>query len=240
MELDFYAGHAFAVHFHDGKPRIAEIETFAAFGNKAELIEHETADSSVSRIFRNGDVVLRFEVANIEGGVENHRAVGERERALHDIEFVVNFANHLFEDIFEGDETEDAAELVNHYGQSDVVRAQLKKEFARGLGFRNDQHLTQHAAQSKRWRGLAFFESAFAIEKRPQHIFDVHEAENVILRATVHGNARALRGGKGAHHFVERGLDGKRVHVRARNHDFANLDLANFDSAENKLFFAGR
>ena len=38
---------------------------------------------------------------------------------------------------------------------------------------------------------------------------------------------------------VERGLDRERVHVGAGNHNFANLDLSEFDGAEDEFFFAG-
>ena len=40
-------------------------KTFAAGGNESELIENETTYGGVSGIFRNCDVVLGFEIADI-------------------------------------------------------------------------------------------------------------------------------------------------------------------------------
>jgi len=47
-----------------------------------------------------------------------------------------------------------------------------------------------------------------------------------------------LRGGKEAHHLVEGRFDRESVHVGARNHDFADLKLTQFDGAEYEFFFA--
>ena len=87
--------------------------------------------------------------------------------------------------------------------------------------------------------GKFFLEAAFAIEKHPHHVFNVDEAEDVIHSFAVDGDAGTLRGGEHAHDFIERSFDGKGVHVRAGNHDFADLQLAEFDGAENELLFAG-
>src|SRR5713101_793782 len=125
--LDFYAGDALAVHLDYGEAIVAVLEAFSAAGDEAELIENEAADGGVGGIFREADVVLGVEVADVEGGVENDGAVGESEGALDDVEFVVNFADDLLEDVFEGHEAEDAAEFVDDDGQADVMGAQLEE-----------------------------------------------------------------------------------------------------------------
>ena len=66
----------------------------------------------------------------------------------------------------------------------------------------------------------------------------MHKAEDMVDRAAIDGNSRALRGGKRAKNFVEFGFDAENVHVRARNHNFADLDLAKFDGAEDDSLFA--
>src|SRR5713101_6416182 len=65
------------------------------------------------------------------------------------------------------------------------------------------------------------------------------EAEDVIGGTAKDRDARALGGGEEGHDVVEGGFDGKSVHIRTRDHDFADLELAEFDGAENKFFFAG-
>ena len=87
------------------------------------MIEDESANGGVSGIFREGDVVLRVEVADIQCGVEDDGAVGEGERALDDVEFIMDFADELLEEIFHSDEAEDAAELVDDNGHADVAVA---------------------------------------------------------------------------------------------------------------------
>ena len=108
-----------------------------------------------------------------------------------------------------------------------------------GLGLRHDQHFAQHAPQIESRRRQIFCDAAFAIEQHPQHVFDMHEAEDVIFRSAIYRNARALRGGEGAHHFIEGRFHRQGVHVRPWHHDFAHLHLGQFDGADDKFFFAG-
>ena len=107
------------------------------------------------------------------------------------------------------------------------------------LRFRNNEHVAQHRAQIKFGRRLSLLRGACAIEKNPDHVLDVHETEDVVERAFVDGNARALRGGEHAHRVFERGFDGQGVHVGTRNHHFAHLDLAQFHRALNEFHFGG-
>ena len=48
-----------------------------------------------------------------------------------------------------------------------------------------------------------------------------------------------MRGGDHGHRVFEGGGDGERVNIRARNHDFADLDLAEFHRRLNEFDFAG-
>src|ERR1700674_3565311 len=65
------------------------------------------------------------------------------------------------------------------------------------------------------------------------------ESKDLIFGAAKDGDARTLRGGEGAQDFVERGLGGQGMHVRTRDHDFANLYLAELNGADDEFFFAG-
>ena len=114
QKLDFYARDSAAVHFHDREPKIAEVKTFTAFGDKSELIEHKATDRGVGGVLRQSDVVLCVQVANAERGVKDDRAIRKRERPLDDVELIVNFADKLLEDVFHRDQSKNAAELVHH------------------------------------------------------------------------------------------------------------------------------
>src|SRR5271156_1044902 len=227
------------VHFHYGEAIAIGFEAFAAAGDKAQTGEDETADRFVGGIFGEDDVIARGEFADFDGGVEDHAAVGKGERALDDVEFVVNFANHLLEDVFECGEAEDAAEFVRDHGQAGGAGAKFEEEFADGLGFGNDERVAQDGAQIKFGERLMIFGAARAIEEDPDHVFYMDEAEDVVERAFVHGNAGALRGGEHGHGVFESGGGGEGVDVRARDHDFAGLNLAELHRGLNEFYFGG-
>src|SRR5260370_11417553 len=148
--LNLDAGNAFSVHFDDRETKIAVLEAFAALGNKTQLVEYETAHSGVSGIFGQGDVVLRVEIAHIQGCVKNQRTIRQRERAFDNVKFIVNLSHHLFEDLLDGDEAEDAAEFVHHQSHADVTRAQLEEQLAGRLSLGHNEHFAQAAAEIER------------------------------------------------------------------------------------------
>src|SRR5580692_8486813 len=121
------------VHFHHGEAIAIRFETFTAAGNKSEAREHEAADGFVRWIFGKDDVVARGEFADFDGRIEDHATVGKGQRALDDVEFVVNLADHLLEDVFEGGEAQDATEFVHDHGEAGAARAEFEEEFADGL-----------------------------------------------------------------------------------------------------------
>src|SRR5271155_1000398 len=227
------------VHFHYGEAIAIGFEAFAAAGDKAQAREDETADRFVGGIFGEDDVIARGEFADFDGGVEDHAAVGKGERALDNVEFVVNFADHLLEDVFESGEAEDAAEFVHDHGQAGAAGAKFQEQFADGLGFGDDERIAQDGAQIKFREWLMIFGAAGAIEQDPDHVFYMDEAEDVIERAFVDGDARALGGGEHGHGVFESGGGGGRVNVGARDHDFAGLDLAEFHCGLNEFYFGG-
>ena len=80
---------------------------------------------------------------------------------------------------------------------------------------------------------------ANAIEKNPDHVLDVNEAEYVVERAFVNWNPRSLCSGEHAHRVFERCVDRKRMNIGARHHHFADFDLAQFHRALNEFHFGG-
>ena len=152
----------------------------------------------------------------------------------------MNFANQLLEDVFEGNEAENAAELIHDHGHAGVLGAKLPQELAGGLGLRDDEDLAQDAAQIEGRHSHGFLQAALAVEQNPDHVLDVNEAENVVFRTAINRQPRTLRGGEGAHHFIERSFDGEHMHVGPWHHDLAHLHLAQLNGAEDEFFFARR
>src|SRR5262249_42558205 len=238
--LDFDSRHTPPIHLHNRETEIAVLETFAAAWNESELVQHKAADGGIGGIFGQSDVVLRIEIAHVESGIEDYRAVGQRQGPLFHVELVVNFANHLLENVFQRHQTQDAAELVDHQRKADAASAQLEQQLVGWLGFRNDQQFSQNSAQIEgRWRNI-LFHPPFTIEQHPKHVLDVHEAKNLIFGSAIHRDPRFLGGCKSAHHLVQRRFHGKNVHIRPRHHDLAHLHLSQLDGADNEFFLAGR
>jgi len=64
------------VHLHYCETITIGFETFATAGNEAQAREDEPADRLVGGIFGKQDVITRGELADFDGGVEDHAAVG--------------------------------------------------------------------------------------------------------------------------------------------------------------------
>ena len=224
--LNLDARHAPAVHFHHGEAISFEVKTFSTAGNESELRENESSRGGVGRIFRQQDVVLRFEIAEAERCVENHgrvRALPDDERLLHHIEFIVNFADQLFQDVLQRDQSQDGAEFVHDHRHPTVARAQLEQQFVRGFALRHDDDFVQHPPQVELGRRPAFLGAALPVEQYPHDILDVNVSEHVVARAFKHRQPRALRGDEHAHDIVERGVGRHRMHVGTRHHQLPHL-----------------
>src|ERR1700722_7216865 len=202
--LDLYAGNPAAILFHHGEAETVGFKAFAAAGDESEPAQHEAAHGFVRGVIGERDIVLRLEVADFYARVEDNSAVRKCERALDHVEFVVNFADHLLEDVFQSDEAENAAEFVDNHGEARAARAELDETFAGGLGLGDDQDVADNASNVKvlAGRGIAGVD---AIDEDPDNVFDVHETEDVIERTVVDRQARALGRGEHAHRVFERG-----------------------------------
>lgn len=235
----FHAGDTAAIHFHHGEAMAFGLEAFAAARNETQVSQDETANGFVTGIIWQDDVVARGEIADFQGSVENHGAVGKRKRALDDIEFIVNFADHLLEDIFERCKAKDAAEFVDNHSQASATRAEFDEQIAGGFCFGDNEDIAQERPKVKLGWRQAFFRAASAVKQDPDEVFDVDEAEDVVERAFKDGNAGALGDADHRHGFLERSRDGEGVNIRPRNHDFAHLNLAELHRRLDEFDFAG-
>src|SRR6185437_4015106 len=174
-----------------------------------------------------------------DGSVENNAAVGKNERLFDDVEFVVNFAHHLLEDVLERHKVQDAAEFIHDHGEPGAARTKFEQQFAGGLCFRNDQRVADQMPQMEIGGGRTPVGAMRPFQQQPDHILDVNKTEYVIERAFVDGQARTLGGGEHAHHFLNAGAFRKGVNIRARHHHLAHLHAAQLHRVLHEFGFGG-
>lgn len=162
--LDFHARDPAAFHFHNGETIAVVLKYFTAAGKKTQVGKDEAGERFVSRVFEQLDVELAFEVPDIQRSVENHGAVGEVQRMLDDVELVVNFANHLLEDVLESDQAEDGAEFVDSHGEAGASRAKFKQKLDGGFRLGNDEDAAKNVAKVKFGGRLILFGATRAIQ----------------------------------------------------------------------------
>ena len=121
----------------------------------------------------------------------------------------------------------------------DATRAQLRQQFAGGLGLRHDQHFAQHAPQIKRRRRQILLERG-ARDPAISTTYPLYaRSRGCDLPTRDKPEFGPLRSRKRAHHLIERRFNRQRVHVRPRHHDFPHLHLGQLNRADDKFFFAG-
>jgi hypothetical protein len=214
-----------------------KIKSFAALRNEAEMGQGEPAQGGVGGIFGKENVILHFKVADVQRRVENHGAVRQLQRRLGQIEFVVNFADDLFEDILKRYQPEDASEFVHDERHSGAARAKFGEQLSGQLAFRNDEQIPGKPAQIEGRRRAALPGSTLALDYHAKKILDVDETDGVVERALINGNAGSLGARKELDGFFQSGFHRKRMDVGARHHDLADLELAKLEGALDVAFF---
>jgi hypothetical protein len=150
----------------------------------------------------------------------------------------VNFPNHLLEDVFESDQPEDAPVFVDDHRQARMARSKFHQKIAGRFRLGDNQHVADHGAKVEIRNGDRL--AVRAVHQNPDHVLDVHKAENVVQRAFINREARALGGGEHAHRFFQARGHRKHMHIRTRNHQFAHLDLAELHCVLDEASFVCR
>src|SRR5689334_4952154 len=104
---------------------------------------------------------------------------------LDDIELVVNFADHFFENIFERHEAENRAEFIDHHGETGALGAKLEKQLDGELRFRHDDDFAKDMLQREFRGGGAFLRTSRPVEQHPNDILDVNESIDVVESAFI-------------------------------------------------------
>ena len=149
----------------------------------------------------------------------------------------MNFADELFQNIFEREQSQDGSEFIDDHRHPAVARAQFQKHFARGLAFRHDGNFMKQAPHIELGCGPAFLRAALPVEQHPHDVLDVNVPEHLLSRALEHRQPRTLRRDEDAHHIVQRGVGGHEVHVGPRHHQLPHLHSVEFDRAEDEFLF---
>ena len=225
-----------AFHLEDGVAAVVEVKALAAFGDLAELRHHEAGESFKAFFTRQSDVILGFQVAQVEATVEHHGAGGESDGgSLSDIKFVFKLADDLLQHVFNGDKATDGAKFIDHNGEVALAFLKFDQKIVDSFAFRNEEHFTHDVAD---------FEVAGALGKNVAggkahlhdagKVFGIKQANDVFTTffRVVNRNAGVLLVDDFGHGFIERHVSGKRKDFVPRNHDLAHADHGEFSGNE--------
>ena len=105
-----------AVHFFYYEAAALIVEGFSAGGKFLEAGEDEAGEGFVAFVLRKDDIVLAFEVADVDRSVESEGGIGvDGGRSGGDVEFIFEFADELLEHIFYADDSGGRSEFIDHH-----------------------------------------------------------------------------------------------------------------------------
>ena len=104
--------------------------------------------------------------------------VGEYRRLAPDVVLVLNRANDLLKDIFERDQSGDAAVLVDHDRKMVAVDAELLQKHVQALGLRDEDGRPHEIAQRQR-----------GADDVAQEVFGHDHADDVVARTLENGES---------------------------------------------------
>jgi len=83
------------------------LESFPHGGNALQPCQNKTSESFKTGIARQGELVLGFEIAQSRRTFEHNSNFSFQDRLLgwRNVELVLNFADQLFKNVFDGDHT---------------------------------------------------------------------------------------------------------------------------------------
>src|ERR1051325_11071602 len=145
--LDFYSGDAVAFHLENGVAAIVVLKAFTAFGDLAQLRHHEAGKSLKAFFTRQSDVILGFQVAQIEATIEHHGAGSQGDgRALRNVKFVFQFADDLLQHVFNGHKATDGAKFIHHNSEMALAFLKFDQKIVQRFAFRNKEHFPHDVA----------------------------------------------------------------------------------------------
>ena len=220
-------------------------DMLAARRHLLQAREDEAGQSFEAFVLGKNYLVLAFEIANVDGSVQNYRGIGVDLGLRHgDVELVFQLADQLFEHVFHADYARCRTEFVDHHGEVTLAALEFDQQFKERFGFGDDQHIVHDLvdlhlgnAGGGGWDG-----GLRQTEAHPAHeIFGVKDADDVLgaARRVVDGDAGVLLVDDAGESLVEREVGGEREDAGARDHDLAGGDVVEFERVEQHLFLGG-
>ena len=162
-------------------------------------------------------------------------AVGARDqlRADGDVVLVLDLADDLLDQILDGDEAVDAAELVDDEDEMLARQAHLQQQVEDAHGGCHEEDLAQIRLQIE---GRVF--DAGTAGPRRQQILDVDEADDIVEGFAIDRQARMAMGAELAQQVFIADVLGHGGDVGARNHDIAGGNIAQPDDVAQQAALA--
>jgi len=213
---DQQAGDAAAVHFRHRDPVAGDLDRVARRRQFAERREHVARDGLVGSL-RQPDRGLLGELVQVEQAVHLDFALRQLGGGrLARVVLVPDVADELLDQVLEGDDARGAAVLVDHDRQVDALAAHLGKRGEHGLADRQELDRPDHLVDEGRLVGRG------GAEQVP----DVHEPDDVVVRALVDGQPRVGDARGDARGLADRRARGEELDLGARPQHLADLPLA--------------
>jgi hypothetical protein len=211
---DAQAFYAARVGFHDLEADPAVVDDEFAPGRYASgEIDHEPGervDVLLAFLVREDGAYPVLECVDFETRIGDQRAVGPLQdlRTRGDVVLVLDLAHDFLDQILDGDEAVDAAELVHNQRHVHARLAHLHEQVENGHGGRDEEDLARDARE---------LETVLAL-RMGKHVLDVHKAHHVVECLAVDRDAGMPAPAHQLDQGVEVGVHGDRADIRARHH----------------------
>ena len=137
---------------------------------------------------------------------------------------VLDLAEDLLEQILQGDQAGDAAELVHPQGQLGAGPLEVAQEVGHGLALRHEVGGLHEGAQRR-----------LGAVRQLHQVLDQQHAAHLVNAALEDGQAGVAAGGEGGPGLEDRGLQGQGDDARAGRHHFAHHGVAEADHVADEL-----
>ena len=171
-------------------------------------------------------------------GDQPEARIGADQRLVLHVMLVGDLADHLFDQILDGDEPVSAAIFVDHEREVEPRRLHLEQEIEHRHRVRHVKELPRdiHGAHGALEVDFAEIESSrsarFRLRRDPRHqIADVDHAARIVERFVIERQARMLRLAEHAHQLVNGHIIVDRDDVGARHHHVLDGKLAEAEDA---------
>ncbi len=119
---------------------------------RCRFADDKSGEGFKALVARQVQIVLGFEIADVERGIEHQRGRIAVVGAGHDVELIFDFADQLLQHVFDADHAGGRAELIDHHGEMAAAVLELVQQIGQRLGFGNHQNVSHDVADRQRRR----------------------------------------------------------------------------------------